>query len=87
MPNSDAKRLTNWGFKGLRFGGWVLLSIINKNVNVPWLVTSKLGKFFTDCFEILTQRCIQIRGGTGCDGTGWDGTGLDETGRDGMGWD
>jgi hypothetical protein len=32
-----------------------------------------LRKFFTDCFEILTQRCIRIRVRFYIwDGTGWD---------------
>jgi hypothetical protein len=62
-----------------------------------------LRKFFTDCFEILTQPCLRIRAcfyvrdgtgrdgmgrdGMGWDGMGWDGTGWDRTGRDGIGRD
>jgi hypothetical protein len=34
---------------------------INKNVNVRLFKILNLLKFFTDCFEILTQRCIRIR--------------------------
>jgi hypothetical protein len=34
---------------------------INKNVNVRLLKILNLRKFFTDCFEILTQHCIRIR--------------------------
>jgi hypothetical protein len=34
---------------------------INKNVNVRLLKILNLSKFFTDCFEILTQRCIRLR--------------------------
>jgi hypothetical protein len=38
-----------------------LLLYINKNVNVRLYRFLYLRKFFTDCFEILTQRCIRIR--------------------------
>jgi hypothetical protein len=31
---------------------------INKNVNVRLFKVLNLRKFFTDCFEILTQLCI-----------------------------
>jgi hypothetical protein len=34
---------------------------INKNVNVRLFKVLNLRKFFTDCFEILIQRCIRIR--------------------------
>jgi Notch-like protein len=34
---------------------------INKNVNVRLFKILNLRKFFTDCFEILTQCCIRIR--------------------------
>jgi hypothetical protein len=34
---------------------------INIYVNVPIFLILNLRKFFTDCFEILTQRCIRIR--------------------------
>jgi hypothetical protein len=34
---------------------------INKNVNVRLYRFLYLRKFFTDCIEILTQRCIRIR--------------------------
>jgi hypothetical protein len=34
---------------------------INKNVTVCLFLILNLQKFFTDCFEILTQRCIRIR--------------------------
>ena len=37
------------------------LIYINKNVNVRLFLISNLRKFFTDCFEILIQRCIRIR--------------------------
>jgi hypothetical protein len=42
--------------------GSSLISIyINKNVNVRLFKILNLRKFFTNCFEILTQRCIRIR--------------------------
>jgi hypothetical protein len=34
---------------------------INKNVTVRLFKVLTLRKFFTDCFAILTQRCIRIR--------------------------
>jgi hypothetical protein len=34
---------------------------INKNVNIRLFKILNLRKFFTDCFAILTQRCIRIR--------------------------
>ena len=34
---------------------------INKNVNVRLYIITNLRKFFTDLFEILTQRCIRTR--------------------------
>jgi hypothetical protein len=34
---------------------------INKNVNVRLFKLLNLRKFFTDCFEILIQRCIRTR--------------------------
>ena len=34
---------------------------INKNVNVRLVLIENLLKFFTDCFEILIQRCIRMR--------------------------
>jgi hypothetical protein len=37
------------------------LIYINKNVNVRLFKVLNLRKFFTNCFEILTQRCIRIR--------------------------
>jgi hypothetical protein len=33
---------------------------INKNVNIRLYKILNLRKFFTDCFEIFTQRCIRI---------------------------
>ena len=38
----------------------VIVIYINKNVNVRLYITCNLWKFFTDRFEILTQRCIRI---------------------------
>jgi hypothetical protein len=35
-----------------------IIFYINKNVNVRLFKALNLRKFFTDCFEILTQRCI-----------------------------
>jgi hypothetical protein len=37
------------------------LIYVNINVNVRLFNILNLRKFFTDCFEILTQRCIRIR--------------------------
>jgi hypothetical protein len=40
--------------------GGIIIIYINKNVNVRLFKILNLRKFFTDCFEILTQRCIRI---------------------------
>jgi hypothetical protein len=37
---------------------YLYIIYINKNVNVRLFKILNLRKFFTDCFEILTQRCI-----------------------------
>jgi hypothetical protein len=39
----------------------LLIMYINKNVNVNLFKALNLRKFFTDCFEILIQRCIRLR--------------------------
>jgi hypothetical protein len=40
--------------------GTSIVIYINKNVNVRLFKVLNLRKFFTDCFEILIQRCIRI---------------------------
>jgi hypothetical protein len=48
--------------KRLNYGiPWTTSIYTNKNVNVRLFKILNLRKFFTDCFEILTQRCIRIR--------------------------
>ena len=64
----------DWGFfhgfpqSSRQMLGWIFITTthltiihqihINKNVNVRLYIVTNLRKFFTDRFEILTQRCI-----------------------------